>query len=99
MNDAVWLILILPIALYLVSRTSCGCEPRIRRLQAKLDYLAAHLKVEYNDPLELEIRPLIASGEKIEAIKRVRERTGMGLKEAKDYVESLPTSSGGFQNG
>ena len=30
-----------------------------------------------------------ALGKKTEAIKRVRQRTGMGLKEAKDYVERL----------
>lgn len=37
-----------------------------------------------------EIRALLARGNKIGAIKRVRELTGMGLKEAKDYVETLP---------
>lgn len=35
------------------------------------------------------IRRLLAEGKNIEAIKRVREHTGMGLKEAKDYVEAL----------
>ena len=34
------------------------------------------------------IRALFDGGNKIAAIKRVRELTGMGLKEAKDYVES-----------
>lgn len=36
------------------------------------------------------ISALITGGSKIEAIKRVRELTGLGLKEAKDYVEGLP---------
>jgi ribosomal protein L7/L12 len=39
--------------------------------------------------IEQEIRQLLLHRQKIEAIKRVRELTGMGLKEAKDYVESL----------
>jgi ribosomal protein L7/L12 len=39
--------------------------------------------------LEQEARMLLAQGQKIEAIKRVRELTGWGLKEAKDYVERL----------
>lgn len=39
--------------------------------------------------LEQEARALLARGQKIEAIKRVRELTGWGLKEAKDYVERL----------
>jgi ribosomal protein L7/L12 len=38
------------------------------------------------------IRALLAGGNKIEAIKRVRQLTGLGLKEAKDYVEALPLS-------
>src|SRR5919202_5445909 len=37
-----------------------------------------------------EIHDLLARGNKIEAIKRVRAVTGMGLKDAKDYVEALP---------
>jgi ribosomal protein L7/L12 len=36
-----------------------------------------------------EITALVARGSKIEAIKRVRELTGLGLKEAKDYVDAL----------
>lgn len=36
-----------------------------------------------------DVSMLARAGRKIEAIKRVRELTGCGLKEAKDYVESL----------
>jgi ribosomal protein L7/L12 len=36
-----------------------------------------------------EIRDLIRQNRKIEAIKRMRERTGLGLAEAKDAVEAL----------
>ena len=39
--------------------------------------------------IETEIRRLLAGRKKIEAIKLARETTGMGLKEAKDYVERL----------
>lgn len=38
---------------------------------------------------EAAIRSMLGEGNKIAAIKRVRELTGMGLKEAKDYVEAL----------
>ena len=38
------------------------------------------------------VRAMVARGEKIEAIKMVREMTGLGLKEAKDYVEALPNA-------
>ena len=38
---------------------------------------------------DAELRALVAEGQKIQAIKRVREHTGWGLAEAKDYVEGL----------
>ena len=41
------------------------------------------------DGFENEIRQLLASGNKIAAIKRYREQTGVGLAEAKAAVESL----------
>jgi ribosomal protein L7/L12 len=49
--------------------------------------------VRLDPAAEQALRELLARGNKIEAIKRVRELTGMGLKEAKDYVESLPALS------
>jgi ribosomal protein L7/L12 len=36
-----------------------------------------------------EIQRLIRQGEKIEAIKLIRDRTGLGLKEAKDVADRL----------
>ncbi|MEZ6034048.1 MAG: ribosomal protein L7/L12 [Planctomycetaceae bacterium] len=41
------------------------------------------------DTFKNEIRQLLASGNKIAAIKRYREQTGVGLAEAKAAVESL----------
>jgi ribosomal protein L7/L12 len=42
-----------------------------------------------NGTLASEIVSLLARGQKIEAIKRYREYTGSGLKEARDAVESI----------
>ena len=39
--------------------------------------------------LEAEVRQLVRDRRKIEAIKRVREETRLGLAEAKDLVERL----------
>lgn len=36
-----------------------------------------------------EVMRLIGAGQKIAAIKQVRQETGLGLKEAKDYVERI----------
>lgn len=40
--------------------------------------------------VEARARELLARDQKIHAIRIVREATGMGLKEAKDWVEALP---------
>lgn len=39
--------------------------------------------------MDNELRSLIAEGKKIEAIKKYRMITGLGLKEAKEYVDLL----------
>jgi hypothetical protein len=50
-----------------------------------------HVRVSSSDVLddwEREARDLMAAGSKIQAIKVVRDGTNLGLKEAKDLVES-----------
>src|SRR5436305_10643458 len=39
--------------------------------------------------LAAEIAPLVAARKKIDAIKLVRQRTGVGLKDAKTYVDAI----------
>jgi ribosomal protein L7/L12 len=59
---------------------------------------AAVEKLERGEPLEAtppagdvteEVRALVRAGRMIEAIKLYRERTGAGLKEAKDAVDGI----------
>jgi ribosomal protein L7/L12 len=45
--------------------------------------------------LEAELEQLIRSGQKILAIKRYREVTGVGLKEAKDAVDARAAALAG----
>lgn len=40
--------------------------------------------------VDADIARIVAQGKKIEAIKVARERYGLGLMEAKDYVEGMP---------
>ncbi len=47
------------------------------------------MKITINDETKKSVLKLLESGNKIEAIKLVREESGSGLKEAKDFVESL----------
>ena len=44
---------------------------------------------QYLDDVPQEVQDLVYQGQKIQAIKLVREKTGMGLKEAKEQVEEV----------
>lgn len=44
---------------------------------------------QLNPGLDEEVRALLEAGSKIDAIKIVRERTGLDLAQAKNYVERL----------
>lgn len=46
--------------------------------------------------IDPEVIKALSQNRKIEAIKLVREKTGMGLKEAKEYVESLENGNRGI---
>jgi ribosomal protein L7/L12 len=48
----------------------------------------AHVRVGSFPEWETAARDMMAAGNKIQAIKAVRDATSMGLKEAKDLVES-----------
>ncbi len=50
---------------------------------------ATHTVDQASGSLEMEARNLVARGKKIMAIKLVRQKTGMGLREAKEYVDRL----------
>lgn len=50
---------------------------------------AAVKPVEVPTELRQELWNLIHTGNRIMAIKLVRDRTGLGLKEAHDYVEAM----------
>ncbi len=68
-------------------------EVRVRRLEALVERLSAAGRVAAPgaataDPTwQSEARVLVDNGQKISAIKLVREQTGLGLKEAKELVE------------
>jgi hypothetical protein len=78
-----------------------GGDPRrtIRFDQQRLDTTRMHLEV---DGQGLDIPPEVSAeilahlhrGNKIEAIKRLREATGLGLAEAKQMVEALERGGG-----
>lgn len=50
---------------------------------------ASHAFTDVAPALRREIESAIAAGRKIEAIKLLREATGMGLQESKEAVEAM----------
>ncbi len=95
----------------------------VRRSRASKDLVGGQLRAAEVGPLRPatgvpdealrgEIEALVNRNRKIEAIKLVRERTGMGLKDAKDLVDAMaagraiappgvpaPAPSGGLPSG
>ena len=70
---------------------------RLSRLEGKIDALLRHQGIQY-DPLEdvpPQVREALDKGERILAIKRLREATGLGLKDAKEHVDELQRRRGG----
>lgn len=64
---------------------------RIATLEAQMQALLEHLGVGASpeNALERQVTELTRADRVIEAVKLYRERTGLGLKEAKDAVDDL----------
>ena len=67
-------------------------DANLLRLERKIDLILEHLGLDLNQGVREKIMEIMKADKKIEAIKIYREQTGAGLKEAKDYVESLSIS-------
>jgi ribosomal protein L7/L12 len=64
---------------------------RLSRMEAKIDALLTHTGAAY-DPLRdvpPEVIEAIDRGETIHAVKRYRDATGAGLRDAKDFVDEV----------
>ncbi len=59
----------------------------ISRINITLNKIANQVGVP--NTINDEIKNLILEGKKVEAIKKYRIITGIGLKEAKEYIDSL----------
>ncbi|MEX0676681.1 MAG: ribosomal protein L7/L12 [Pirellulales bacterium] len=78
------------VLLALFARGGGANSARLRSIDRKLDLVLTNLGIDPGQGLDKQIADLLRSGQKIEAIKLYRAQTGVGLKEAKDYVEGLP---------
>lgn len=64
---------------------------RLSRLEAKIDALLRRSSVEF-DPFQdvpPGVQDALERGQTILAIKRLREATGVGLKDAKEFVDEV----------
>ncbi|PRR78701.1 ribosomal protein L7/L12 [Clostridium luticellarii] len=63
----------------------------VNRMNSKLNRISKYIGIcdELKEEIVEELKDLISQGEKIKAIKKYRMATGAGLKEAKDYIDSL----------
>ena len=63
----------------------------VARLNVTLDKIAKQIGVPDTvlANIDAELKSLISEGKKIKAIKKYRTVTGLGLKEAKEYVDLL----------
>jgi len=68
---------------------------RVAKLESQIAFLLRDLGLEYPEPSTWEASPeimdLVRRGKKIEAIRLFRQETGAGLKDAKEFIESLET--------
>ncbi len=63
----------------------------IARINVTLDKIAKQVGVTdtFTENIDVELKNLISEGKRIKAIKKYRMVTGVGLKEGKEYVDSL----------
>ena len=74
------------LSLWIVSSIS-QIRSDIKRININLNKIAEQVGVP--DTITDELKNLILEGKKVEAIKRYRIATGLGLKEAKEYIDFL----------
>ena len=70
-------------------------KKRVKKLESQITFLLRNLDLEHPEPDKYNVSPeiidLVRKGKKIKATKLFRLETGLGLKEAKEFIESLET--------
>jgi ribosomal protein L7/L12 len=94
MNEAAILSAVIGLAVAIVFARLASLERRLNRLSrmdAKIDALLKSTGIHF-DPLQdvpADVREALEQGKTILAIKRHRQATGVGLKEAKEFVDEI----------
>lgn len=67
-------------------------EKKLNKIEMKMDKIAEKLGINeetLSDEVQKEIEELVKQGNLVRAIKIYRLETGVGLKEAKEYIDEL----------
>ena len=94
MNEAAILSVVIGLVIAIVLARLAVVERRLNRLSrmdAKIDALLQNAGIHF-DPLRdvpTDVREALERGETILAIMRHRQATGVGLKEAKEFVDEI----------
>lgn len=91
-TNVMWIIIGVLILIILMSIIS-QLRNDITRMKLTLDKIAKQVGVPdiVTQDIKDELKTLISEGKNVKAIKRYRIVTGLGLKEAKEYVDQLST--------
>lgn len=81
------LLLIGGFLLYLVGKME-KMENDIKGIKSTVDLISKQVGVP-EDPVNEELRQLLAEGNDVKAVKRARETLGLSLVEAKKYIDAL----------
>jgi ribosomal protein L7/L12 len=69
---------------------------KVGKLERQVAFLLEHLGLEYreepNAGVSPEVLDLVRRGKTVKAIQQFRRETGLGLKEAKEFIESLASN-------
>lgn len=94
MNDAIWVGGLLGVGAAVLFMRLVSIERRLHRLsrlEAKLDALLKAGGIQYDPLLDLpaDVREALERGQTIQAIRGLRHATGVGLKEAKEWIDEV----------
>jgi ribosomal protein L7/L12 len=76
------------------ARERAQTTARLAAIERKLDVVLGHLGIAESPPEEPDVLRHLERGERIQAIKVYRERTGMGLADAKEAVDRIAQQRG-----
>ena len=91
-NEIIGVIIVVVVVLFMsIENNNKVLRADISRINKKLEKIAKQIGVPDDEKCNMdnELRNIIAENGKIKAIKKYREVTGIGLKEAKEYVDNL----------